>query len=165
MTVSLTFETNAGEQVRAARGLIIRQKSGWFLHAMFLGFPVLLAVYIGFFDPDPRPWNWLFVFGLFAFCAAFLYVFPWFPVLAVRKGQRGVDGPHTVAFGAAGIQVTSPHSKAEFAWDAIVRYVETPEFLFIYLGKNVAQMIPKRALTPADLAATRAMLQDHIAKP
>ena len=162
--ITVTFQTSAREQVRAARGLIARQKAGWFLYALFLGFPVVLSVYVAFFDPDPRPWNWWFIVGLGIFGGLYLYLFPWIPVLTVRKGQPSIDGPHAMNLNDGGVQVVSPHSRFELGWEAVVKALETAEFFFIYTGKNVAQMLPKRVLTPDALMQVRALLRSRLGR-
>ena len=157
-SATVTFRTDLGEQVRAARAVIIRQPSGWFLHALFLGMPLALVLFLVFLDPDVRPWNWWFAFGMFVFCGGFLYLFPWIPVRAVRKGQKNIDGPVTVTIDDEGVKVVAPQSTASFGWGAVAKHTETAEFLFIYTGQNVAMTLPKRAFASEELAAVRSLL-------
>lgn len=49
-----------------------------------------------------------------------------------------------------GLTITSDHVRAEFAWDAIRRVVETPEFYLFFGGLAAAQHLPKRVLATQD---------------
>jgi hypothetical protein len=60
---------------------------------------------------------------------------------------RGSVGPHELSTTENGITVTNPVMRSDVTWAGVEGVVEEPDYLYIYLGPNAAQILPKRALT------------------
>jgi len=146
--LSITFDMNLKEHVRAQRSMIFHHPAGKVLCGMFVGVPLAMLIYLLFRGPDPDPESWLLAGAALVLGAGAMYSFGWLQVLSLRKGQAGIAGPHTMRLSDAGIRMESPHHTVDYTWEGIFGVRETTEFIFVQLGKNVAYFIPKRVLTP-----------------
>jgi hypothetical protein len=76
---------------------------------------------------------------------------------------RRTDGLATTAvFTDAAFATRTPTQTVEIAWQACLETVETPEFFLIYASNRTIAVVPKRAFSPADLAALSDFLRDVV---
>jgi hypothetical protein len=62
-------------------------------------------------------------------------------------------------FDPEGYAIEMPNASANIKYRALVRFVESPTALLLYTQSNFAQVLPKRALSAADLDQVRAWLK------
>jgi len=114
-------------------------------------------------------------FGETALAGAFLVLGPvwvaWWPVRArqiyrkqalamYREGPNPLfEGPHVLTLDDAGLVATTPRAEARFALTNVQRVVETPDYLFVYLGAMQAFIVPRRRVSKGDVTAFAAQLQ------
>jgi hypothetical protein len=66
----------------------------------------------------------------------------------------------------AGLVFTDPVSRNELAWNAFVRFVETPTTIMVFEGDLESRIIPKRAFADeGQVAAFRELLKQNISGP
>ena len=68
----------------------------------------------------------------------------------------------TVLIGDDGLHWRSEVSHNDTFWSAYTAYRETTNLFLLYLGKRLVQVVPKRALSEADLKAFRELLQQKL---
>ena len=73
----------------------------------------------------------------------------------------GPDGLSTSSIGVGGAKLGS----SELSWQSVVRVRESRGAFLISPSRNAAVVLPKRALSPAEVEAVRALLADKGAKP
>jgi len=159
--ITVTFNVNASEQVRASRLVMLRTISMWILFALFVVLP-LGQLPLMQLAPGEAPWMRWLPLPLAAGGLVFWYLFPWIPVLALRRGMKEPNGPYTVTLDDRGVVYVQPHARLELQWEVLVRARETTDFFLLYTAKAYAQLIPKRVVSPADVTATRALLREKL---
>ena len=106
-------------------------------------------------------------FGEAALAIAFLVLGPlwiaWWPARSrqiyrkqalkmYREGQNPLfEGPHVLKLDDAGLVATTPKAEARFALTSVQRVVDTPEYVFIYLGAMQAFIIPRGRVVRGDV--------------
>ncbi len=106
-------------------------------------------------------------FGEAALAIAFLVLGPlwiaWWPARSrqiyrkqalkmYREGQNPLfEGPHVLKLDDAGLVATTPKAEARFALTSVQRVVDTPEYVFIYLGAMQAFIIPRGRVDRGDV--------------
>jgi YcxB-like protein len=106
-------------------------------------------------------------FGEAALAIAFLVLGPvwiaWWPTrsrqiyrkqaLAMyREGQNPLfEGAHVLRLDDTGLVATTPKAEARFALTGIQRIVETPDYIFVYLGAMQAFIVPRRRVSRGDV--------------
>ncbi len=77
-----------------------------------------------------------------------------------REGQNPLfEGPHVLKLDEAGLVATTPKAEARFALTSVQRVVDTPDYLFVYLGAMQAFIVPRRRVSRGDVTAFAAQLQ------
>jgi hypothetical protein len=159
----ITFDLTFGDQVRATRAISLRQAGTWIGFAIF----PLLLVWLFWTDYQTmsrgRPVNWgLTAIGVVTVVigASFLYFSPYLTVWSYRRGNKVIAGPHTYRFFADRMSMNSPLASTDVTWPAIREVSEDDRFLFFFLSKTYAAVLPKRALQSGELEELRARLRE-----
>lgn len=113
--------------------------------------PIILAMWMAMFAM-PAVWIRVTVTVFLAVILAF-FAF-WFEsrrrlrrLVLSDSGSRAV---YNLDLRDDGLTINSDHVRAEFAWEAIRRVVETPEFYLFFGGLAAAQHLPKRVIATQD---------------
>jgi hypothetical protein len=75
---------------------------------------------------------------------------------------RGSVGPHELCTTENGITITNRVMRSDVSWGGVEGVVEEPDYLYIYLGPNAAQVIPKRALTSEQARELVQIIRGHL---
>lgn len=156
--VTVSFRTSAWEQARVAREVIRFTWSWWLAMATFVAAPAGMAIWLIAFRGSlwgPAILIVVAVAGAFFWS----YAIPWIGIVTTRRGIPEADGPYTWTVAGEGCHLNGPNGSAQLGWKAFVRVRETPEFVLLYLGKSLAQFIPKRAMSSDQLSTLRAVLR------
>lgn len=145
-----TFQAEPEESVRGhvAVGDIVSRG-----HKMVtaISTPMILAMWVTMFA---MPAVWIQV-SLIVFVTVVLVFFALL-IEARRRLKRlvlaepGSKAVYQLDIREDGLTISSDHVRAEFAWEAIRRVVETPEFYLFFGGLAAAQHLPKRVLATQD---------------
>jgi hypothetical protein len=160
--LSVTFEIGVREHVSAQRALMLRHPAGWVLYGLLVAVPLGMIIYEAFLDRHPHPEKWVLVGAAVVVSAVSSYAFAWGPVLSLRKGQPGIDGPQTMTLNDDGVRIQFVYSNINLTWDAIYSARETNKFILIHPGKNVCYVLPKRVLDAELLSLARGVLRSHL---
>ena len=160
--LSVRFQIGAGEHVSAHRTILLRHPAGWVLYGSLIAAPLGMIIYLAFLDRHPDPEKWVLVGAAVVVSAVSSYAFSWGPVLSLRKGQPGIDGPQTMTLNDDGVRIQFVYSNVDLTWDAIYGARETNKFILIHLGKNVCYLLPKRVLDAELLSRARGVLRSHL---
>jgi hypothetical protein len=159
----VTFDLTFADQVRATRAVSLRQPGTWIGFAIF----PLLLVWLGWTDYQTlsrgRPVDWsLTTIGVVtvAFGASLVYFMPYLTVWSYRRGNKIIAGPHTYRFHADRLSMVSPLASTDVTWKAIREVRENDQFLFFFISKTYAAVLPKRAMVPTDLVDLRTKLTE-----
>jgi hypothetical protein len=148
--VHFTFQTEPEEAVRGhvAVGDIVSRG-----HKMVtaISTPIILAMWATMFA---MPAVWIRV-TLIVFVTVVLVFFALWIEARRRLRRLVLSEPGLKAFVQLdirddGLTIASEHVRSEFAWEAIRRVVETPEFYLFFGGLAAAQHLPKRVLASQD---------------
>ena len=91
--------------------------------------------------------------ALFTFLGAvYLFILVAGPRVAVRKQAERLCRPTRLALTDAGFEIDTQFERAEISWAAISTVKETGEVFLLHRSKRVANIVPKRAFDPAQLA-------------
>jgi YcxB-like protein len=106
-------------------------------------------------------------FGEAAVAIAFLVLGPvwvaWWPARArriyrkralalYREGQSPMlEGSHVLRLDDAGLVTTTPAAEARIPLTSVQRIVDTPEYVFIYVGAMRALIVPRRRVVRGDV--------------
>ncbi len=70
---------------------------------------------------------------------------------ATQGLTRGSVGHHTVSLGSEGLTDRTSFSEYRTFWRGIDRVAATPTHLYVYVGPNAAQIVPRRAFPNSEL--------------
>jgi hypothetical protein len=84
-----------------------------------------------------------------------VYASPWLMIRQARKSLPIHQGPHVWKMSHDGLAIQSPHSGTSVGWALLREVYETDEFFFFYLTRQAAYILPKRVVSPDDLANVR----------
>ena len=162
--ISLTFTTSVAEQVAAARTVLWRTVSTWFMFCLFVLLPlVMMAFALAFAERRPNDeWAVLGMLALAAAGAVFWWFFPWYIIWIVRRGLSHPNGPYEIILGDDSVKFQGAAVTAEWKWVAFRRARETGRFFLLYLAKSQAQFIPKRVLSPGQTERIRALVRRQL---
>lgn len=74
-------------------------------------------------------------------------------------------GTRQMAFDQEGMAVKSENTDEKVKWQALVRWVEVPGYIFLYIAENVAHVIPLAKISREEAAELRTMLDTYIQQP
>lgn len=159
----ITFELTFGDQVRATRAISLRQAGTWIGFAIF----PLLLFWLFWTDYQTmsrgRHVNWgLTAIGVatVVFGASLVYFSPYLTVWTFRRGNKIIAGPHTYRLLADRLSMSSPLTSSEVTWPAIREVREDERFVYFFLSKTYAAVLPKRALESGELEELRTKLKE-----
>ena len=91
---------------------------------------------------------------------AFLLIARWLLRLKARRSGQdmmGSIGERAVEISPEGFLSSSPKGEAKLNWSAFSRFVGTSDYLYFYMGKRAATVVPRRAFP--SWAASQAFLE------
>ena len=106
---------------------------------------------------DVLAWLPPIALGLSFLSGLFTVPFAWF---AVRRRRDLVEQSIQMVADASGISQTTPFGQGHLAWPIFARVREIGSWFFLDTGTGASQLIPKRALSPEDLAIFRKLIAD-----
>lgn len=74
------------------------------------------------------------------------YLSPVYMTYLVRRGSPQWAGEHCLTLDETGIEGSNGGATSYISWEAIIRVADTPRFLLLFTGPQVAYGIPKRAI-------------------
>jgi YcxB-like protein len=155
----LAFLDHHSEHSAAAREIRRRQT---------YGYAILLAI-LGLV---------LWFFGETALVIAFLVLGPvwvaWWPARARRLARKQAaalyregpnpmfDGPHVLRLDEGGIVAIAPGAESRLPFTSVQRVVDTPDYLFVYVGAIQAFVVPRRRVARGDVRAFAEQLRRRL---
>ena len=151
--VSLTYRLRLSEYVGAV-ALLTRHSRGLQAFGYVVAVIGLLAFFIG---ADTLTWLPPVVFGLAVVSGLFMVPFAW---IGLRRRRELVEEPTTVIADASGITTSSSFGQSHVGWQLYTRVREVGDWFFLDTGAGASHLIPKRALSPEDLALFRRLIAE-----
>ena len=159
--MTYSFTLSKAQHWRASRVVQSRtlvHKLAW---AFFGGMPVLIVAVLAFAGADV----WAFVEsrplgvlgGPLLMVAGFPLIQYW-TVWMHHRNHPTLRGAQVFVIEPSHLGMKGPLHNTDLSWDAVLRVVETREFMLFYIGKSVAYFLPKTAIPPAELSTFRAEL-------
>jgi hypothetical protein len=163
--LTATYMIDEAALVRASRAMTNRKRSPWLMYGLsvlFLtgGIAHLLGLFPGM-DPLSAPW-YAAIIGAGVVMGASTWFAPYQMVRTLTKGIAEANGPHTWSLSPDGIEIRSPTAALTLQWLAVRQIWEDSEFLYFYTAESFAQLLPKAALSPEDLACLRVALNSWL---
>ena len=156
-SVTISFTTSLREQAAAGRTIFRNTWAWWLAMGMFVAVPLGLAGWTASTRSfDLRALTMLLV-GVGG-ALFWHYGLAWVSLASARRGIPAPNGPFTWTLDTEGCSVVGPNTTASLKWSAIIRTRETADFFLLYMGRNLAQFIPKRAVASDDLPQVRLLL-------
>lgn len=81
---------------------------------------------------------------------------------AENKENANLFGAYTMEFDDGKVRIAGGKSEETLQWAAFVRFIEAPEYFFPYLSAQQALIVPKRAMTEAEVGGLRELLNSKI---
>lgn len=82
-------------------------------------------------------------------------------ILSKKENQHVLDDAE-ITISEAGIIDKDTHTESRYSWDAIVRFSETEDSLYLYTNSYHAIVIPKRVVGTEDDKNMRQLLDQHL---
>jgi YcxB-like protein len=79
-----------------------------------------------------------------------------------RRSSRTADGEQFIAFRDDGLELAGPLYRGHIAWGSIMKAVETPEFLLLYLTRIQGLFVPLRVMDPASREKLRLLTKAQL---
>lgn len=166
-----TFDYDRAEFVRAHRAVQRNGESPWRHTVKALAGLALISAIVcmvaGYVLRAPRWANVFYVVSIWSLLMAlYFWLFSWIAVkwAARQQEKQRPDFAHPLsgALDESGYVCESFSGTTRLKWDGVRRVVETPEFLLLYIMKQYAYYLPKRAIPADDLAAVRRLLREQL---
>lgn len=128
--------------------------------------PILLVFFGFIFYLYDRNWISLVIFGTLAIFLILNNKSRW-----LKRMRKVFDVPeNAIWFGRRtmefdderGITTVSDSSNETLSWNAFVRVSETPDYFFLYVSTLQAHIIPKQAMTAAEIGYLTQLLNDKV---
>ena len=159
-SISIQVQPTFWTAYRASLRLVALRPSGIVSAAIFpLGALFLLYLHARQ-HRWPLPGEWVAIVAGLGFTPLILAL----TLFLSRRRNMLAKSPITYSFTDQGIQTSTPLSTAQIKWDAVVRAVETRNFLYLFIGASRAFYIPVWPLQEAELTRLRSLLKAHISK-
>lgn len=156
-------------QYRATLAVLNRTRSTIFAWGFFVGLPLLSLILMPGLGQDvcaPAAFglpSWAVPLGGLLFMLVFVPLLQLLNVWSYRRHNRSVGGVHTFTVTSEGYSVSGSLFDTRLKWDAILKAIETKDFVLLYIAPRWAHFIPKSAITAdSDLRAIRSILQDKL---
>ncbi|HXU80296.1 MAG TPA: YcxB family protein [Polyangia bacterium] len=161
-------ETIVNGEIELEQGDLERpltQMSWWTrLRWGYVALGVLLA--LALVSSAKGPIRWTEVLPSFGMMAAFAAVLFYVPRLNARRLLQSLvragDARVFYRFDAEGVTIRASGATASFAYRTIQRVQETSTAFLLYTAPGVANIVPKRAFTPADVERVRALVTPQV---
>jgi ADP-ribose pyrophosphatase len=153
-TISVNYRLRLREYIGAI-ALLTRHSRGTQVFGLVMIALGVVPIALGV--PDVLAWLPPIVLGLSFLTGLFTVPFAWF---AVRRRRDIVEQPIQMVADAAGITQTTPFGQGHLAWPIFARVREIGTWFFLDTGTGASQIIPKRALSPEELAIFRKLIAD-----
>lgn len=85
---------------------------------------------------------------------------------AYRKAYRGnpsYRGNRTLILNESGLDLSGPTFSSQLKWENFIRFVEDEKVFLLYQSGQVAQIVPKRQLSPEEITELREAFTQKIA--
>jgi hypothetical protein len=159
MTYSFTLsKAQHWRATRVVQSRTLAHKLAW---AFFGGVPLLIVAVLAFNGADV----WAFVEshplgvlgGPLLMVAGFPLIQYW-TVWMHHRNHPTLRGVQVYALEPSRLGMKGPLHNTDLSWDAVVRVVETREFVLFYISKSTAYFLPKAAIPATELPTFRAEL-------
>ncbi len=94
--------------------------------------------------------------------AALLWVYPWWAARSQFSKQPAAQGQRTMLLDEAGVHSKWNGGTSDLEWRTFIRWLESKSQFLIYYSPVLCFFIPKRGLTPDQIAEFRTLLAEHI---
>ncbi|MBC3541124.1 YcxB family protein [Rufibacter sediminis] len=146
--ISLTTQLSEQEYIKANLYLVYRKWTGKFFLGMGL-FTLLCVLFLYFTGAlTDIPWVGL-LFGFY-----FTLGFPgqiYFAAKKSYKTDKRVSEPMVYDFNRENIQITGESFQTKLSWDKVYSLTESKAWVLLWSTPQVANIIPKRDFSPAQL--------------
>ena len=88
---------------------------------------------------------------------------PWWAARVQYTKQPSAQGPRTMTLDDSGVHLRWETGESKLEWRVFMRWVESKDQFLLYSSPKCFNMLPKRALTPEQLAEFRVLLKAKIA--
>ena len=92
-----------------------------------------------------------------------------FSILSVRRAakkqyqsSRAMQAGSDIAMDDAGVRETSEYGSTVVKWEDVFKTMESDSAYYVFFSRMQAFLIPKRLITPAEDAALRALICQHV---
>ena len=162
MSVSVTFDFDPAEHYRATRAVTNRTRWRWLPLGVSVWLVLVVAFTIWFAGRKGLALRPVLV-GLAPWVALILL---W--LVAIPVGQRwassrvarkdpSLEGPQERTVDESGYHSNGNGVRVDVPWHILHSVRETAEFLLFFYNRNTAYYIPKRVMSPDELARTRVL--------
>ncbi|MCB9234968.1 MAG: YcxB family protein [Bacteroidia bacterium] len=153
----------------------------WYIHwsrperavmrTIFRAAPFVLVLLIILFsqlsDPEFGPREILFLIPAVAFSFFGPKYMKWRMSRTILKkvedgGYVGHLGERELQLSGEGVRLVTEKSDDQVSWAGFRHWHEAEKYIFMFLGKNQALMVPKKAFSSAELSELTQLLQEHI---
>jgi hypothetical protein len=134
--------------------VLSRASRGSRIIALFIIGLSLVAWFVGVEAPG---WVPTLVIGILLLTGLFTVPFAW---LAVRRRRDLVEVPVQVVVDATGLKTVTTYGDSHVAWQLFVRVREMGDWFWFETGVGATHLLPKRALTPADIVTFRRIIAE-----
>ena len=100
--------------------------------------------------------------GVAAFWAILIWFCPWWAARNQFSKQPAAQGQKTMLLDDAGVHSKWSGGNSNVEWRTYIRWVESKGQFLIYPSPACFAIVPKRELTPEQIAEFRAQLAEHI---
>jgi len=113
--------------------------------------------------------HWMFFVWFGAIALLWLAIYPWWHRMAVKNLSKQFDGPGnenlfgrcTMELNDERVVVTTDKAQETMLWSIFVRASETADHFFLFIARQQAVVVPKRALSAAEVEELRTLLKEH----
>jgi hypothetical protein len=158
---SVSFTLTAEDYAVANQLYVLKSYKGGVGIIVLAGILLLFGRFFGSGDAGGGSYAWLAPFFYGAAIVLLALPFVSYFLLAPRSArkiyrqQKSLQQPLTFSWSPAGLKVTSEAGEWLTPWDHYLRRAENDEILLFYQSPRLFQMLPKRALTPEQVADLR----------
>jgi len=151
--IRLEYRLQMREHISAAALLGRHSRSTQVLGTIFVALGVIPFV----LGSDIFAWLPPIIFGLALMSGLFIVPIAWF---VLRRRRELVEAQTFIVIDSSGVTQNNPFGQSHVGWQLFSRIRELGDWFFLDTGTGANFYIPKRAFTPADLAAFRKLIAD-----
>jgi ADP-ribose pyrophosphatase len=151
--IRLEYRLQMREHISAAALLGRHSRFTQVLGTLFVALGVIPFV----LGSDIFAWLPPIIFGLALMSGLFIVPIAWF---LLRRRRELVEAQTSIVIDSSGVTQSNPFGQSHVGWQLFSRIRELGDWFFLDTGTGANFYIPKRAFTPADLAAFRKLIAD-----